>query len=279
MSASATPGRARGRVALVTGGGWNIGRAIAQRLAAEGARVTVCGRREAPLLETVEAIRAQGGEALAVAGDIACTEGAEAAVARTREAFGTPDLLAAIAGGGGGYEPIDSIDPALFEHVLRINVLGTFHAVRAVLPDMREAGRGAILTCSGGGAWFPLLGVPLTAYATAKAGLCRLTDQLAAELLDTPIRVNCLQPGLVWSPERRREVEEEERRSGQPHPEREHNHSPEEAAELAAFLLSDESAPLTGRLVSVDDDWWRDRAKLEAVCASLHAYCLRRVEL
>ena len=271
--------RFRGRVAIVTGGGWNIGRAISERLAREGARVSVCGRREEPLHETVEAIRSAGGEALAVRADATSAEDVAELVARTEEAFGPVDALAAIAGGGGGYEAIDAIEPDLFEHILRINVLGTFHAVRAVLPRMREHGRGTLLTCSGGGAWFPLLGVPLTAYATAKAGICRLTDQLAAELLETPIRVNCLQPGLVWSPERLREIEEEERRTGEPHPERAHNHPPEEAAELAAFLLSEESAPLTGRLVSVDDDWWRDRAKVEAVASSLHAYCLRRVEL
>jgi NAD(P)-dependent dehydrogenase (short-subunit alcohol dehydrogenase family) len=97
------------------------------------------------------------------------------------------------------------------------------------------------------------------------------------ELLDASIRVNCLQPGLTWSAEKLRAVEEEERRTGTPHPEREQNHSPEDAANLATWLASDESVPLTGRLVSVDDDWWQDRAQVEAVCRSLHAYCLRRV--
>ena len=279
MTGVTDPTRLEGRVAIVTGGGWNIGRAVARRFASEGARVVVAGRREEPLSETVELVRAAGGQALAVPTDVASVEATCALAARAREAYGPVDVLAAIAGGGGGYEPIDDIDPAHFEHVLRINVLGTFHAIRAVLPGMRELGRGSILTCSGGGAWFPLLGVNLTAYATAKAGLCRLTDQLAAELLDTPIRVNCLQPGLVWSDERRREIEQEERRSGEPHPEREHNHPPEDAAELAAFLVSEESAPMTGRLVSVDEDWWRDPEKVQAVSASLHAYCLRRVEL
>ena len=134
------------------------------------------------------------------------------------------------------------------------------------------------MTCSGGGAWFPLLGAHATAYASAKAGVCRFTDQLAVELMDTGIRVNCLQPGLTWTAERLREVEEEERRTGRPHPERALNHPPEDAAELAAWLASDESAPLTGRLVSVDDDWWRDPAQVQAVCASLHSYCLRRVD-
>lgn len=271
--------RLEGKTAVVTGGGWNIGRAIAERFAREGARVAICGRGEERLQETAEAIRSAGGEVLPVQADVLDLAQVEELVARTNEAFGPVDTLIANAGGGGGYEPIDAIDPGWWAHVIQLNLVGTFHAIRAVLPQMRERNAGTIVTSSGGGAWFPLLGVPLTAYATAKAGLCRLTDQLAAELLETPIRVNCLQPGLVWSPDRLREVEEEERRTGVPHPEREHNHPPEDAAELAVFLASAESEPMTGRLVSVDDDWWHDPDKVRAVSESLHAYCLRRVEL
>ena len=102
--------------------------------------------------------------------------------------------------------------------------------------------------------------------------------QIAVELIGTGVRVNCMQPGLVWSDERRREVEESERRTGQPHSERPHNHSPEEAAALAVWLAADESAPLTGRTVSVDDKWWHDPDKVREVCESMHAYTLRRVD-
>jgi NAD(P)-dependent dehydrogenase (short-subunit alcohol dehydrogenase family) len=111
----------------------------------------------------------------------------------------------------------------------------------------------------------------------AKAGLCRLTDQLAVELYTAGIRVNCLQPEQTWSPDRLAAVEAEEARTGVLHPDRATNHAPEEAAELAVWLVSDESAPLTGRTVSVNDTWWRDRAEVEQVIQSLHAYTLRRV--
>ena len=272
-------GTLEGKPVLVTGGGWNIGRAIAERCAREGARVAICGRREALLDETAAAIRAAGGTVLAQSVDVTDLAAVEAFAERIAGEFGPVDALVANAGGGGGYEPIDTIDPEWWAHVVRLNLVGTFHSIRAVLPAMRARERGTIVTLSGGGAWFPLLGVHLTAYAAAKAGVCRLTDQLAAELLDTPIRVNCLQPGLVWSPERLREIEAEEARIGKPHPNRAENHPPEDAAELAVFLASDASAPLTGRLVSVDDTWWRDPEKVRAVSQSLHAYCLRRVEL
>jgi NAD(P)-dependent dehydrogenase (short-subunit alcohol dehydrogenase family) len=107
--------------------------------------------------------------------------------------------------------------------------------------------------------------------------VCRLTDQLAVELHAAGIRVNCLQPELTWSPERLRAVAAEEQRTGRPHPERAANHPPEHAAELALWLASDDSAPLSGRSVSVNDAWWRDRAEVERVCGSMHAYTLRRV--
>jgi len=271
-------GRLEGKVAIVTGGGWNVGRAIAERFAREGAAVAICGRRAALLEETAAAIHATGGRSIALPADVTRRADMEGLVARTLESFGTLDVVAAIAGGGGGHEPLDTIDPELWEHVVRINLFGTFHVFRAALPTLRAKNRGALLTCSGGGAWFPMLGVPSTAYASAKAALCRLTDQLAVELLDTGIRVNCLQPGRVWSPWDLERIEAEERRTGRPHPERALNHPPDDAAELALFLASEESAPLTGRIVSVDDAWWRDPARVRAVSASHHACCLRRVE-
>ncbi len=272
-------GALEGKVAIVTGGGWNIGRAIALRFAREGAAVAVGGRRKELLDETVAEIRAGGGRALAVQADATERPQMEELVRRALEAFGGLDVVAAIAGGGGGYEPLDVIDPDWWEHVVAINLFGTFHVVRAALPALRARKQGSIITCSGGGAWFPVLGLPCTAYASAKAAICRFTDQLAVELLETGIRVNCLQPGLTWDAERRRAIESEERRTGKPHPERGVNHPPEDAAELATWLASERSAPLTGRLVSVDEDWWRDAAKVRAVCESYHAYCLRRVEL
>ncbi len=268
-----------GRVALVSGGGWNIGRAIAARFAREGAAVAITGRRAEALEETAAEIRAGGGRVLVFPADVTDLAQMEALVARTARELGPADIVAAIAGGGGGNEPVDVIDPAWWEHVVRVNLLGTFHLVRAALPALRARRRGSILTCAGVGAFFPALDQPCTAYASAKAAICRFTDQLAVELMASGIRVNCLQPGMVWDPVRLRHVEAEERRTGKPHPARAHNHPPEHAAELALWLVSDASAPLTGRIVSVDEDWWKDPERVKRVCASLHAYCLRRVEL
>ena len=265
-----------GKVALVTGGGWNIGRATSLRLAREGARVVLAGRRPGPLEETAAAIRAEGGTALAVPADVTDWGSVQRLVAVAEEGFGPIDALLALAGGGSAGGPFEASDPGAWAGVVAANLVGTYHAARAVVPGMRERGGGTIVTCGGGGASFPLLGVPLTAYASAKAAICRFTDQLAVELLESGIRVNCLLPGLTWSAAWLRVVEEEEQRLGRPHPERAANRPPEETAELAAWLASDASRPLTGRTVAPEERWWRDPAQVAAVQADLHAACLRR---
>lgn len=260
-----------GRVAIVTGGGWNIGRAIARRFAAEGARVVVAGRRLERLAETVRSIEAEGGTALAVVTDVTRDAETKALAARTIETFGTIDVMAAIAGGGWPYQSIEEIDPEAWDQVIRQNLTGTFLCARAVLPTFRAKDAGVILTCAGGGAFFPVLGVPFSGYACAKAAVCRFTDQLTAELWDTKIRVNCLEPGMVWDEEKLARVRVDEERSGALHPMRAQNHSPEEAAELALWLVSAQSGALRGRSVSVNDTWWRDPEKVAAVDASLTA--------
>jgi NAD(P)-dependent dehydrogenase (short-subunit alcohol dehydrogenase family) len=279
MGDRATSELLRDRVAIVTGAGWNIGRAVARRLAAEGARVVVAARRETLLRETAAQIRAAGGEALVVPTDVTVPEQVEAMVAKAVDHFGTVDALAAIAGGGLDPRPLEQVSLAAWEHVFRANVTSTFLCVRAVLPILRRKDRGSVLTCTGGGSFFPMLGVEYNAYACAKAAICRFTDQMTAELWETGIRFNCLEPGKVLTAERLAEIEGHERRTGRPHPDREGNHPPEDAAELAAWLLSDASKPLRGRCVSVNDTWWRDPAKVAAVEATVFAYRLRRMEL
>lgn len=272
-------GALAGQVAIVTGGGWNIGRAIARRFAAEGARVAVSSRREDRLRETVRLIEDAGGEALAAAADLTDLAQVEDVVARTLDAYGRIDVLAAIAGGGAVYAPIDEIDPVAWEQCVRQNLLATFFCARAVIGEMKARDRGHILTCSGGGGSFPLLGMHATAYACAKAAVCRFTDQLQAELLDTGIHVNCIEPGLVWDPDRLAEVEAEERRTGRPHPQREQNRSPEEAAELALWIVARSEPQVRGRIISVHDDWWKDPEQVRRVEQTIHLYRMRRYDL
>ncbi len=267
------------QVAIVTGGGWNVGRAVAERFAAEGAAVVVASRTAARLAETVTAIETAGGRALAVPTDVTKEEQVAALVDTTVRHFGTVDVLAALAGGGLEHRPLEEVSLALWEHVFAVNVRSTFLCARAVLPILRAKNRGSILTCAGGGAFFPMLGPEYNAYACAKAAVCRFTDQLTAELWETGIRVNGLTPGKVLNADRLREIEAEEQRTGVVHPERQGNRPPHDAAELALWLVSEQSAPLRGRIVSVDDDWWRDPDAVARVDATVHAYRLRRADL
>src|SRR5690606_11376307 len=183
------------------------------------------------------------------------------------------------AGGGAVYAPVDEMAPEVFEAIWRKNVTTTFHTMRAVLPVFRRKNRGSIITAAGGGAFFPWLGVHASAYAAAKAAVCRLTDQIQAELLDTGIRLNVLEPGMACSEGELREVEAEERATGRPHPLRGNYRPPEMAAELAVWLASDESASMQGRCVSVNDDWWRDPERVARVAQTIHHYRLRRYDL
>ncbi|MDA0374267.1 MAG: SDR family NAD(P)-dependent oxidoreductase [Planctomycetota bacterium] len=244
------------QLVIVTGGGHNLGRAVAEACAAAGARVVLASRNAGRLESAAAGIRAAGGEAIAVPTDVTDASQVEALVARA-EAWGGPvDVAVAFAGGGAPMAAPDELEPAAFDEVVRVNLHGTFHLVRAVLPSMRARDRGRILTCAGGGAFWPVMGTPLLAYACAKAAVCRLTDQLTAELWETSIRVNAIEPGPVGTAEV----------------------SPQQVAELAVWLASEESAPLRGRLVATTDAWWRDRAQVEAVDATVHAYRLRRAD-
>ncbi len=266
------------RVAVITGGGWNIGRAIALRLAKLGARVVITSRSAERLEQVAAEIEAGGGEALALPCDVMQLDQVEQLITRSVERFDTIDLMVACAGGSGAHARIEDVDPQVWYDVVAKNLHGTFHCARAVLPIFRDQDAGHLLTFAGGGAFFPWVGYNATAYASAKAALCRFTDQLQAELLDTGIRVNCIEPGMVWSPDKLAEIEAEEHRSGQPHPDRATNRSPEAAAELVEFLTSTAGAAIRGRILSVNDTWWRDPAQVRAVEDTLTMYRLRRYD-
>lgn len=268
-----------GKVAIVTGGGFNIGRGIAEAFAAAGARVVVAARDEQRLQETVAAIAASGATARAIRTDVTDLAQVEALVQRTGDAFGPVDIFAAIAGGGCRYQPIEQLTQEDWDRTFRLNVTSTFYCARAVMPTFRRRNEGAFLACTGGGGFYPMLGKHMLDYACAKAAICRFVDQLTAELLDTAIRVNALAPGQVWSPETLARVQAEEARTGVPHPDRANVRPPSAAGELAVWLASAASAPLRGRCVSVYDTWWRDPAAVQRVEAHIAALRVWRHEV
>lgn len=244
-----------GRVAVVTGGGSGIGRAIATRYAAGGGTVAVCGRRVDPLEETVERIRASGGSAEAHPLDVRDAEQTASVMATVQQRHGHIDALVNNAAGNfvcageklstrGWHTVIDSV------------LNGTFHCTRAVADTMLAQGSGSILSVIASYAWH---GHPGTVHsAAAKAGVLTMTRTLAVEWADRGVRVNCLAPGptetdgagaALWADPAARE------RVRTSVPQRRLT-APEEIAETAMFLLDDRAAYITGEVLTVDGGQW-----------------------
>ena len=229
-----------------------MGRAAALLFAREGARVAVVGRRPGPLEETVRRVRESGGSALAIPADLAGPEGAEKAVLRAEEEFGELQVLF---NNHGTFEPgsVLGTTPESWDRVLSNNLKAVYLTCRAAVPGMRRAGGSIINTAS-------TLGVVAmrnaAAYCAAKGGLVALTRAMALDHARDRIRVNAICPGVVdtpmWLARRDREGRPLDRKKFEDlHPLRRLG-TPEDVAALALYLASDESAWMTGSILTLD---------------------------
>jgi NAD(P)-dependent dehydrogenase (short-subunit alcohol dehydrogenase family) len=240
-----------GKVAIVTGSSRGIGRAIAAGFADAGARVVISSRNQERCDETVAAIRAKGGEAMAVTARISDKAQLESLVAKTREEWGGVDILVCNAAINPHYGSLEDLTDQVFERMMINNVLSNLWLSRLVMPDMRERRDGAIIfIISIGGL---LSSLKLGMYGVTKAADYALCRNLAAEWGPHNIRVNCIAPGLITTefsrvlyedPERRakREAETPLRRLG----------DPVDIAGTALLLASPAGAFITGQTIVVD---------------------------
>lgn len=271
------------QVAVITGAGRGIGRAIALAYAREGAKLALAARSESELQEAVSAVSELGSKAIAVPTDVTNPEDTERLARRVVECFGRIDVLVNNAGISGPIGPLQGNDIGDWVNTINVNLTGAFLVCRAVIPIMLNQSSGKIINLSGAGAtnaWSNM-----SAYCSSKVAVVRLTEVLAQELDGQGITVNALGPGSVHTSMWDKMTEEAAEvgadfihelglrvTSGG-------GASIDECAELAVWLASEESGALSGRLISAATDDFRGLPPRVAEIMGSDAYTLRRVGL
>ena len=249
----------QGKVAVITGGGSGIGEATAQRFAAEGARVAICGRTREKLNTTAAEAKGAAGEIIAIEADVADPNDMQRLYQEVDERWGRLDIVFAHAGINGVWAPIEELEPKEWNRTLQINLSGTFYTVKYGVPLLKRRGGSIIITSSINGTT-RFSGLGASAYSASKAGQLAFMKLMALELAGHGIRVNAICPGAIDT-----DIEEHtERRDteamedialypqgsipltgGAPG-------QPEQVAELVLFLASDRASHITGTPVWID---------------------------
>jgi NAD(P)-dependent dehydrogenase (short-subunit alcohol dehydrogenase family) len=250
--------RLDGKVAIVTGAGSGIGRAIAERLAREGAAVTVAGQRLERVQETARSIEAAGGRALALACDVADGAQVRRMVDQTVARFGRLDVLVNNAAknrpASAVVETVADLDEAWWRTTMDVNATGAFLCAKHALPHLVAAGGGAVInvasTSGVAGNWNQ------GAYVASKHALVGLTRSIALDYAKAGVRANAICPGFI---ETERSLGFSTHNRGADWQARKLAEIPagrfgrvDEVAALAAFLASDEAAFLTGATIPID---------------------------
>ena len=228
-----------GKIAIVTGGGRGIGRAIALLYAEQGARVAISARTAGQVTGVVDEIEAAGGEAIGMTCDVSVEEDVKKMVAETVDAFGGVDILLNNAGITMSV-PLVVSDSEEWRRVIEINLLGTYYCAKAVAPILIERGGGRIINMSSRSG---KIGHPfLTAYVASKHGVVGFTKALSEELASFNITVNAICPGVVETdmiPDLIREQVGDK------------IIKPEQIADLALFLASNDASAITGEAINI----------------------------
>lgn len=229
------------KVAIVTGGGRNIGRAIALELHAKGCAVVVCARSQAEIDVTAGIIQEQGGRSCAIRADVTLENDIARVVKAAKDLFGRVDYLVNNAGSY-LWRTVDKTSIEEWQAMLGTNLTGPFLATKAVLPLMKEQGGGRIVNVASLYGVTP--GPNVAAYVAAKSGLIGLTRALARELRPFKVTVNAVCPGAVNTKDESAELEDKRWGFGE-------HLLPRDVAEAVAFLCSDGASQISGATLEV----------------------------
>ena len=227
------------KVVIVTGAAGNLGAAVVSLLARHGARLAAIGRTEGSVEKVLRHLEPADARAVAIGIDLADAAACAAAAAGILERFGRIDGLVNVAGGF-AMAGIDQADAAHWQGMFRLNLVTALNMCRAVVPAMRAARSGSIVSIGSAGA--AKAGSGMGAYAAAKSAVLRLSESLADELKASGVRMNCVLPSIIDTPQNRADM---------PKADTSRWVAPAQIAEVIAFLLSDAASGVTGAAVSV----------------------------
>jgi NAD(P)-dependent dehydrogenase (short-subunit alcohol dehydrogenase family) len=242
-----TESRFKNKTILVTGAGTGIGRAAALHLAKEGAQLALIGRRLEPLQELAREIKKIGGSAIALSCDITNTKSLSIGLNQIIDLFGDLHGLFANAGILGEFKPLLETDLEDFDSLIDINLKGTFLTIKHCLPLLET---GAIVINA---SWTAQSVMPGTgAYAATKGALLSMMKTLAVEQGQRGIRVNAISPGIILTPMADKALDAEVSRKLADHAALKRNGVPEDISGTVAWLLSEDSAFVTGQEITID---------------------------